>query len=50
MNAKKEKDIKSLSKELTNENKRYVLAVANALVFSQNQNDLKKQTEPQKTA
>lgn len=29
------KDIKSLSELLTRENKRYVIAVANALLFSQ---------------
>lgn len=30
-----EKDIKSLSERLTRENKQYVIAVANALLFSQ---------------
>lgn len=33
---KEKKDIESIIKELTTENKRCALAVANALIFSQN--------------
>lgn len=38
------KDIREISARLSVENKKYVIAVANALLFAQKQADLKKQT------
>lgn len=42
-------DVKIITQELTTENKKYVLAVANALIFSQ-ENNASQKRQPKQTA